>query len=266
MDDNAGLLAVSTSDYTTDAQVMEVIRAACVKLKVEELFSQIKLAWSAAPAGKKRHIGCATYKTLTITLSTIYWPHLKPHQRLDTIRHEVAHLACRKRFGYYTPQGKLIKAHGKEWRLLCRIVGCKPRACEQEGVVGADPSLAAGRRRKVVYCACGESWMSTIAFNRMESGVPYSCRRCKTRVSTKPLPPKTPVVEMAAKPLPSPLKMSANDLGLLKVGTVVLGFYGDKAFKYIKKSGGWVPVADPNASPMTNGFFAQMPDGFAIDA
>lgn len=276
---DAALLAVSVAPtYTKDHEVMEAIHAACVKLKCPELFSRITMRW--APIGEKLgngkdFIGCATYATNVVSLSLRYWPSMTPAQRLDTIRHEVCHLAAFFKFG------RKGCGHGPLWRNLCVIVGCTPRARSKN--IELPPELRRERktRRKQGYCKCpGGCEISTVAANRMAEGWQYTCGKCKGDISLRP--PKAQPVAIVQPPTPKPLaactnddlilpqvkpvKMSANDLGLLKVGTRVLGFYGEKGFEYVKLNGGWVPANALNDNPMTNGFFAQMPDAFAIVA
>lgn len=47
----------------------------------------------------------------------------------NTVPHEVAHWVQRFKYGYFSPVGKKITDHGKEWKHLMLSIGLQPVRC-----------------------------------------------------------------------------------------------------------------------------------------
>lgn len=67
-----------------------------------------------------------------IYLSERYFYALPAREIADTVLHEIAHALCDIRHGTIWIKGKYGRenhsVHGKEWKAICREIGCLPRA------------------------------------------------------------------------------------------------------------------------------------------
>ncbi len=271
---NTGKSSLITTglQYVSKDEIEQVIKETCTKLKVDSLYPKIK--WSMEPVAKKATwLGCATWTTNTLIFSSNYWALMKPSQRLDTIRHEVCHLACRQLFGV-SYRGKRVMPHGAEWRSLCVIAGCTPRAREQEGIPGSE-NLPGRRntRNHTCFCKCGDFKVSAVVYNRVIKGSKYSCKKCKTVLSLTRLAPVIAVVDVVIAPvmpvntIKMTLKakpMSKTDLYFMSTGAVVFAYFGLMTYPYLRLHGGWVPVSSPNDTPLTNSTLIAMADSFSV--
>lgn len=185
------------TDYLTKAEVQaEVIRcyalAGCPEL-LHRTTIRIDL-------GGFRGMGKCSYNSalgsVTLRFSKKLWPALPVAERLDTIRHEVAHAIDFNR--------RKTSDHGSQWRAIARLVGAKPERGITDSEMGAEAlkiAHAARMRRGggacPAHCPCGKITEITAKVAvKITNGSTFRCRTCH-----KPIVLGKPVVKApAAKP------------------------------------------------------------------
>lgn len=96
----------------------------------------------------------------------------------DTVKHECAHLIARK----YFEINKKIKPHGKEWKIVMRVLGAATDRCHS-----FDTSCAITKkslRRQYLYtCACNYAHIvGTKRHNKLSGFNKYYCKKCKSNL------------------------------------------------------------------------------------
>ena len=85
-----------------------------------------------------------------------------------TVPHEVCHIV---EFQIYGKAG-----HGPNWKNLFRNFVADPKRCHKYDT----SNVITRKQRTVKYaCGCGLHDVSMTVHNRMQSGVPYHCNKCK---------------------------------------------------------------------------------------
>lgn len=148
----------------------KIISDTCKKCASEELIERI--AWSFKPIHTK--LGQATFfrklNLGSIHFNSLIWERASEKDQYETIIHEVCHIIAPYKFGY-------IKPHGKEWSLLMKLNNIEPIKCHN-----IDVSDLIKKRRKEGMCNCGIRQISTIIYNRINSGKNYICQKCMSRI------------------------------------------------------------------------------------
>lgn len=96
------------------------------------------------------------------------------HEMLnETIPHEIAHLVVRAVHGY-RKNGKKVQPHGKEFKAVCRVLGCS-----EETYHSMDLTPARKTREFMVTSRCGriQSKFTSVRINKMRrKGTVYNLR------------------------------------------------------------------------------------------
>lgn len=91
----------------------------------------------------------------------------------QTVPHEVAHLVAHQVFGR-------IKVHGREWKSVMRAFSLKSERCHSYDTTNSRVRRKHKRARYSYDCNCTENCCSgPTVFNRVQSGVKYTCKKCK---------------------------------------------------------------------------------------
>jgi len=113
--------------------------------------------------------GYAVYSTCSIRVNTDLLERYGQEYIVDTVPHEVGHLIANDLFD------NRIKPHGKEWKLVMRIIGYSDNRCHSFEV---KPARVV--KKHPYLCNCRIHEIGARAHNNIRKGWRvYSCKLCK---------------------------------------------------------------------------------------
>lgn len=103
---------------------------------------------------------------------------------IDTVFvHEYAHACVQHYFGYYRA-GKLVKAHGMEFRHFCSLFGIEGKAtCNVATNSETLQVLNANKNYFIYACNCRETRFTATRHNKVQRGIFYRCKDCNARMN-----------------------------------------------------------------------------------
>lgn len=155
----------------------------------------------------KRLGGQAIYSTNTIRLNPVFLNAYTEQYIFDTVAHEWCHLAARKKYG------RLISAHGAEWKNTMRSIGVPPKRCHSYKV---PDGIRVGKQVKkytVVCNQCGSSIeCGAKVFSKLQAGATYRHNACGGKIT--PVGAVNPAVP---KPVVAPKVVAKSAGGATKL-------------------------------------------------
>lgn len=140
--------------------MIKLNEAQTLRLANEALEEWACHGWSAIITNGKRELGVCRYKRKVIGISR-HLIRLNPMTEvMDTIWHEVAHVKAGHEAG-----------HGRQWMVWAELIGCRPEACADAGVVVVPHKYA-------VFCTVCNKITSKYHRQIRKNLAKYYCRRC----------------------------------------------------------------------------------------
>lgn len=162
--------------------------APALKAKVEARINECiqKIGVNLPPVKVKYDInssrlgGQASYAANQIRINPVFLNAYTDHYLETTVAHETAHLIARAKYG------RMINAHGPEWKQVMRDLGVPPNRCHS---YETPEGVKLGKQTSQHECVCSAcSYTSTVGPRRarkMLNGVSYRHRGCNGKVTLK---------------------------------------------------------------------------------
>jgi predicted SprT family Zn-dependent metalloprotease len=167
---------------TDSGTIRALIKAACEANGVGEIAHRIIVKWS------NRYTNCmgkALYRSewdMCVTFSVPLWPRADEDERRQTIIHEACHIIARYKHQHLGGQPR-IAPHGWQWKQAMQRSGIQPKRCHKVDTTGLKR-----RTKKFFYnCACMTHEVGAMRHKRLQAGMIYTCRKCKTNLRNAPV-------------------------------------------------------------------------------
>jgi SprT protein len=167
-----GLLAIAPPEISdaVNRKVQETIETFVTKLGGDTTISTPQIKYDL----KGHHAGWAIGgHTIRLNIDLLLNPTTRDHILNITVPHEVAHIVVQQLWPH-SPGGH----HGYKWQAMMFILGLPPDRTHSL------QTTAARKRTKphLLYCNCGEHWVSVTIYRRFVQGTKYRCRKCNVKL------------------------------------------------------------------------------------